>query len=340
MASKNPTEKKSNRQHLKTLSKNSSAHYLRSTGRVIKYGTVNFGRNIWLSVAATLVMTVTLLVLLITVVASAVLTQTADVMRDKIDITIYFAPGTSDDVLAKMQASMSADSNVKSVTVSNSEQELETFLADNADNEPLIETLKDRDMRATMLTTMQSTMRVKVYDVENLDSIKFIVDNDPIFVAYLDKEQEPTYDANRVEIATVTQWANVARNGGIILGAVFLVISVLVIFNTIRMAIFSRREEIYMMKLVGADKSFIRGPFLVEAQLSGIVSGLIAATLGLVGFIFLDPRLSAYGINMDFIENIIHSSSVVLYYLVMVAMGAIIGNVSARLAISKYLNRA
>jgi cell division protein FtsX len=65
---------------------------------------------------------------------------------------------------------------------------------------------------------------------------------------FTDKKMQPTYDVNRAEISTITSWARMARTGGIILAAVFLVISILIIFSTIRMAIFSRREEIYMMK--------------------------------------------------------------------------------------------
>ena len=193
------------------------------------------------------------------------------------------------------------------------------------------------DMRSTMISTMQSTMRLKVYDTENLDSIKNIVASDINFVKNLDETVEPTYDVNQAEIATITRWANIATTGGIALSAVFVVISVLVIFNTIRMAIFSRREEIYMMKLVGADGYFIRGPFLVEAQLSGVVSGLIASGLGYLGFHFLEPRLAKYGINIDTVKNILESNQIVLVIVAMVLAGAIIGTISARLAVHKYL---
>ncbi len=339
MTTKKKLEKQLTKKNLKTLTKNGRTKKARSVRRVVKYGAINFGRNIWLSTAATLVMTITLLALSITLVASVVLSETAATMRDKIDITLFFKPGTGKETLEVLKEVMANDPNVKSIETRTSEEEYANFLVENADNELLIETLEDptMDMRSTMISTMQSTMRLKVYDTENLDSIKNIVASDINFVKNLDETVEPTYDVNQAEIATITRWANIATTGGIVLSAVFVVISILVIFNTIRMAIFSRREEIYMMKLVGADGYFIRGPFLVEAQFSGLVSGLLASGLGYLGFHFLEPRLARYGINIDTVSNILESNKIILVILAMVVVGMLIGTLSARLAIQKYL---
>ena len=298
------------------MSKNTSVQKLRSTSRVFKYGAISFTRNIWLSVAATLVMSITLIILFITVIASGILASTADTMREKIDITIYLKPGTPTSTLSTMGATLSADDNVSSVSISTSEEEYESFLKENADNEDLLNALSDDsgEMRAKMIERMQSTIRIKVKNIDDLSSIKHIVSTDRNFVVNTDPSNPPTYDVNRAEIETITSWANIARNGGIVLSVVFLIISILVIFNTIRMAIFSRREEIYMMRLVGADNSFIRGPFLIEAQISGIISGIIATTVGYIGFKVLAPHLENYGINISFISNALDSSFLVIVY--------------------------
>ena len=248
-------------------------------------------------------MAITLIILFVTVVASVILTNTAEMMKDKIDITIYFKPNTSEEVLGELTEVISADKNVKSVSTSTSEQEYQKFLEENANSDEVLNVLDD-EMTALMIAKMQSTMRIKVHDVDNLDSIKGIVEGDELFVEYVDSEKAPTYDVNRAEISTITSWARIARTGGIILAAVFLVISVLIIFSTIRMAIFSRREEIYMMKLVGADKGFIRGPFLIEAEICGVIAGLIAATVSYFGFQFLAPKLTSYGIDVASINNV------------------------------------
>ena len=105
------------------------------------------------------------------------------------------------------------------------------------------------------------------------------------------------------------------------------------------MAIFSRREEIYMMKLVGADKGFIRGPFLVEAEICGVIAGLVAGTVSYFGFKVLSPKLAGYGIDVSQINDVLESNQLILVFLLFIAVGMLIGRVSARLAVHKYLNK-
>ena len=330
--------KKASKKNLRTMQKNRQHHVLRNQARIVKYGTKGFSRNIWLSTAATIVMSITLIILFITVVASVILTNTAEMMKDKIDITIYFKPSTSKEALGELEDTIRKDSNIKAVETSTSEDEYKKFLIENEGSDDILEIL-DTDMEKMMIDRMQATMRIKVYDVDNLDSVKDIVEHDELFVKYTDKEKAPTYDVNQAEITTITSWARIARTGGVMLAIVFLVISILIIFSTIRMAIFSRREEIYMMKLVGADKSFIRGPFLVEAEICGIIAGILAGTASYFGFRFLAPKLTNYGISVEQIDNVLESNQLILVFLVFIVIGVLIGRISARLAVSRYLNR-
>lgn len=336
--SKEQKLKKVSKKGLKTMQKNRNRHIVRNKARVVKYGTKSFGRNIWLSTAATVVMAITLIILFVTVVASVILTNTAEMMKDKIDITIYFKPNTSQEVLDGLKERISVDPNIKSVDVSTSEQEYEKFLKENEASNDILDVI-DSEMAEAMIAKMQATMRIKVYDVDNLDGIKQIVETDELFTANTDKNMAPTYDVNQAEINTITSWARIARTGGIILAVVFLVISILIIFSTIRMAIFSRREEIYMMNLVGADKGFVRGPFLVEAEICGIIAGIVAGTVSYFGFEFLSPKLDSYGINVSQINGILESNQLVLVFLVFIVAGALIGRISARLAVHKYLRK-
>ena len=331
--------KKTTRKNLRTIRKTNAKHPIREEGRILKYGTKGFTRNIWLSVAATAVMTITLIILFATVVASVILTNTAEMMREKIDITIYFKPNTSEKDLNKLSDIISKDSNIKSVVLSTSEQEYEKFVEENAGSDDILEVLDD-EMKALMISKMQATMRVKVYDVDNLDSIREIVETDETFQAALDTEMSPTYDVNQAEIATITSWARIARTAGLVLAGVFLAISILIIFSTIRMAIFSRREEIYMMRLVGADKRFVRGPFLVEAEICGVIAGALAATASYFGFEFLAPRLAGYGIDVTLISNILESNKLIFIYLIFIGLGVFIGRAAAHLAVGKYLHKS
>lgn len=330
--------KKASKKNLKVIQKSRGKHPVRTSGRVVKYGTKGFARNIWLSTAATVVMSITLIILFVTIAASAVLANTAQMMRDKIDITIYLKPNTDEETLTALADRITEDPNIKSVVISSSAQEYEKFIAENAESDDILNVLDD-EMQELMISKMQATMRIKVYDVSNLNSIREMVATDELFVENIDPNKEPTYDVNQAEIATITSWANIARTGGMILAVVFLVISILIIFSTIRMAIFSRREEIYMMKLVGADKGFIRGPFLVEAEICGLIAGVLAATVSYFGFMFLAPKLANYGINVNEILEVLESNQLILVYFVFIAIGVIIGRVSSWLAVAKYLHK-
>ena len=127
--------KKISKKSLRTMRRTHTKHPLREEGRILKYGTKGWARNIWLSMAATAVMAITMIILFVTVVASVILTNTAEMMRDKIDITIYLKPGTPEKVLNELSDIMSADKNVKSVSVSTSEDEYEKFIDEYADSD-------------------------------------------------------------------------------------------------------------------------------------------------------------------------------------------------------------
>lgn len=339
--SKKKTFSKENRlkqkENLKVLVENSDVGKMRNAGRIVKYGAAGFTRNIWLSIASTLVMTVTLVILMITIGASLILSSTAESLRQKIDIAVYFKPGTSIEVLENMADMVKTDPNVRSIDVADSAMGYMQYLQENQDNTELMDVLQDPEMSQIVLDTMNAVMNIKVYDPDDIEQLKNIIETTQIIQDNIDPEEKPTYDTNRNEIATISSWANIAKHGGLILGTVFLAISILMIFNTIRMAIFSRREEIYMMRLVGADNTFIRGPFLVEAQICGVISGLLSSTIAYAIYRLLIPNLASYGTDVSSVEMLMGTHNLVLVYLAMIAIGMMIGAISARLAMQKYL---
>lgn len=326
---------------LKTMSKNSRGNLMRNNLRILKYGVIGYGRNIWLSITSTFVMTLTLILLFVTIIASIILSSTADRMRDKIDITIFFRPGTEISTLQEMTDIIKKDSNVKSAEYSTSEQEYEKFVEETkkTGDVALLATLNDDEMKEVMLKSMQSTIRVKVYNADRLDNIKDIVNMNATFRENIDTKKEPTYNTNDTAIETIASWSNIAKTGGFALSGVFLIISILVIFNTIRMAIYSRSEEIYMEKLVGADNHFVRGPFLVEAMISGILAGIFSTIIGFLLFGFAAPKLTSYDIDISEISKVIYSPKMCLIALSLIFLGMIIAFSSSRLAVSKYLKR-
>ena len=338
---KNRTKKqiKTTKKNLRTMSRNGKSHKARSARRVIKYGAVGFARNIWLSIASTLVMTITIVIILVTFIASAILSSTADTLQEKIDVTIFLKPGTPATTLQQMSNLLMEDKNVRQVVASTSEDVFKKFVEENKDDEVLMKALDDEEMNALMIAAMQATLRVKVYDLDHTEKIKEIVESSELFNNNIDPEYPPTYDTNRTEIDTINTWADIANKTGWILSGVFIIISILVIFNTIRMAIFSRREEIYMMRLIGADRYFITAPFVIESQISGMLAGLIATTAVYFGYKAIAPGLKDYGVDISRISDIAETQKLVLVFIGACLVGMLIGALSAELAIKKYLSK-
>ena len=110
----------------------------------------------------------------------------------------------------------------------------------------------------------------------------------------------------------------------------------LIIFNTIRMAIFNRKEEIQMMKLIGADRSFIRGPFVVEAIVYGFIAAVIATSLGIGLLSLFAKNMQSWGIEIGPTVNLL-TDYIAVVLLGMILVGALIGTVSSLLATRRYL---
>lgn len=312
--------------------------WLLKQSRIFRYGVRNFTRNAWLTVAATAVMTITLLIIFATMVISQMLNSTVLSLREKIDISIYFNPETSDDTLRNLKGKMQLVENVRSVSVSSGQSEYNSYvnqIKDDPEKMKALTTLAESGIEPA--DNFPAVMHVKVNNLNSLDSIKTAVNEDPQIQKWLSPKRAPSYAGDQQDtINRIANWANFAQRAGFIAGTIFLVISILVIFNTIRMAIFSRRDEIEMMKSVGADSHFIRGPFLIEAEMYGFLAALVATALGYLLFIWIAPSLESYGVDVTEVHRLL-IDWVFLITVAMVAAGAAIGYISARLAVRKYL---
>lgn len=182
-----------------------------------------------------------------------------------------------------------------------------------------------------------AVITVKFHDPNNTSSVKNLMAKDPQFKTWLDNSQNST-DSTKIQQTTVDRLSavmNSVQRFGLIIVLLFLVISILIVFNTIRMAIFSRREEIDMMKAIGADQSFIRGPFLVEAEMYGAIAAVLALVIGYFAIGKILPGLGSYFTTIN--TQQIMGNWAWLVILAMVLVGVLIGGVSSRLAVRRYL---
>lgn len=299
--------------------------------RMCRYGVNNFSRNAWLTVAATAVMTITLLIVFVTLAARNTLVSSVDVIRDNVDMSIYVRTDIEDSAVETIRKDLKNLSSVREVSYISPEEARKNFAEASSTDPDTLSALNEATNRNP------GTFRVKLVDINDTSQLKTFVDSNDTFVANRDVNREPSFEGERrTAIENIGRWVEFADRVGIVGSVVFIGISSLIIFNTIRMAIFNRRDEIEMMKLIGADKSFIRGPFIVEAVVYGFIAALIATGLGIAGLYSLKDKLLSYQVAIEPTLNFVVMYSVFVL-LGMILLGALIGTISSLLATRRYL---
>lgn len=298
--------------------------------RMLRYGVNNFTRNAWLTVAATAVMTITLFVIFTSVVSRNVLIDTLSSLRDNVSMSIYMKTDTTKEDASKVAADLRKESSVLAVTIVSPDQARSKYIDENKTDVQSLEVIK----QAT--NQFPWTLDIKVQDINNTTQLADFVKTNQTFLAHQDPDHPPSFaGTRRATIESIGNAANFAQKIGIAVSAVFVIVSTLIIFNTIRMAIFNRREEIQMMKLIGAEKAFIRGPFVVEAIVYGFFAALIATGLGGAILYFATPGLKTYFQVQPTIDMLTAYAGFVL--LGMILIGALIGIISSLMATRRYL---
>lgn len=299
--------------------------------RMCRYGINNFSRNAWLTIAATAVMTITLLTVFVTISARNVLVDTVADIRDKVDMSIYVKTDISDGDVTTIQKKLKNLSTVRSVVYVSPEQARKEFAQASSKDVGTLNALNE----AT--NEFPGTFRVKILDINDTSQLQHFTDTNEIYKSNAYPNRPPSFAGERKSaIENIGRSVVFAQNAGLVASVVFMVISSLIIFNTIRMAIFNRRDEIQMMKLIGADRNFIRGPFVVEAMVYGFIAAILATGLGIALLLATQERLIQAGAAMQGTVAIV-TSYLPLVLLAMMLLGAVIGVISSLLATRRYL---
>jgi cell division transport system permease protein len=300
--------------------------------RMCRYGVSNFRRNAWLTVAATAVMTITLLVVFVTLAARNVLLDTVNDIRDKVDMSIYVQTNTNSDDVTTIENGLKAlKSSVRGVSYVTPEEARAAFAQANKSDAGTLNALNE----AT--NEFPGTIHIRPVDINKTSELRNFVTTDPTLKRDIDPNRAPSFAGNqKTAIDNIGRWVGFAEQAGLIASIIFIAISSLIIFNTIRMAIFNRRDEIQMMKLIGADRSFIRGPFIVEAVAYGVIAAVIATAIG-VGLLYTSKNaLLSDGVVIENTVKIATTDTVPLLFCMML-LGSVIGIISSLLATRRYL---
>lgn len=302
--------------------------------RMARYGANNFTRNMWLTTAATIVMALTLLVMFTTFIARSVLVETVEALRAKVEIPIYLKDDISDTEVKFLQNKLRAIPNVSKAEYISKEAARQKSVSEGSRDKELLEAIAELEGNP-----FPASIRVALKDPDKLEELKKLVTQDKTVTPLLnpEKRRKPVFESERGKsIQEIGRWATLAERSGLVLSTVFIVLSSLIVFNTIRMAIFNRREEINMMKLIGADRNFIRGPFVVEAVMYGFFAAILATSLGYIGLFMAKDKLAGAGLPINNIETML-IDFLPLVIVIMIVLGAIIGIISSTLAVRRYL---
>lgn len=299
--------------------------------RVIHTGIVNFMRNISLAIAAMAVMVVTLTIVLFSLVTNATFENTITQITNKIDISVFLKDSTSQSQTQMLIKELKALPNVKSVQYLSKDDALKQYEQQNAGNTQLLTAISETS------NPLPATILIKPVDLNKLADIKTFLSKSDVSALQSD---QPSYSGDRKEaIDKITHATDILREIGVVAIIVFAIICALIIFNTIQMAIFNRRDEIQIMRLLGASTWYIRGPFVVESAIYGIFSGLASIFIIYLAFQASSNALQASSLGLldiNYANNYFDNHFLVLLTIQLV-LGILLGAVSSVIATRRYL---
>ncbi len=293
--------------------------------RIVRAGYLSFRRNGWLSTATVLIMTLVLFVLGCMVFLSALTSTVIAELEDKVDISVYFKQDASEDAVLAVKHDLEALPSVSQVSYISRDKALADFKEKHRSNTLILDAINELGDNP-----LNASLNVKAKDSSNYAVInQFLLDkNYPV----VDKVN---YFENQLVIDRLGAILGTTRRLGALLIVFLAFIAVLVAFNTIRLAIYTMREEIGIMRLVGATQWFIRGPFLVTGVLYGGVAAVVTTLLFFPISWFISPKLAVLVPSFDVAHYLV--ANFWEFFGVMMLAGVGLGVISSFIAIRRYL---
>jgi cell division transport system permease protein len=300
------------------------------TKRIIRSGFVGFWRNAFVSIAAIFVMTVALFFVGSTMMLDKLLTVSLAQIQEKVDINVYFVVDAEQTAIEELQASLKALPDVAEVTFTSREEALAQFSERHKNDETImqgLEELGDNPLGASLSIRAKETSQYEgiaqfLTDKQNQEDLQA-----PLI-------DEVNFIKNKQAIDKLTNIIHAVERSTFIAMVVLVAASILITFNTIRLAIYTTREEISVMRLVGASNSFIRGPFMLQGVMYGVIAGILALLVLYPIALWLGPKTESF---FDFNLFTFFVSDFARLFGTLVGAGIALGMVSSLLAVARYL---
>jgi cell division transport system permease protein len=295
-------------------------------------GLKNFKRNGLVSWAAVLVVTITLSVITAIILLQAVLHFSLAQIKDKVDVTIYFTTDATEPQILLLKDSLLQLPEVADVTYTSAADALTLFQQRHANDYPTIQALAELGSNP-----LGAYLNVKTKEISQYETVANFLQSDNALASgpssIIDKVN---YNQNKLVIDRLDAIISGAQKLGFLLTLILIIISIIITFNTIRLTIFISKEEIGVMRLVGASEMGIRGPFMIEGAVYGVVATIITLLL-------FWPITLWFGHNMtDFLGLNVYDYYLTNFFQILIIVllsGMLLGVVSSFLAVRKYLNK-
>jgi cell division transport system permease protein len=296
--------------------------------RTLREGFQNFRRNGWLSVATISILTISLYLISLTFMIGVTADLLLKNVQEKINISIYFNPSVEESEIVDIKTTLRNYKEIKSIEYISKEQALEEFM-EMGNNDPAIKQALDEIGGNPLLASLV----IKANQVDQYDIINKAIEGSD----FREEVSRINYDKNKIIIERLNKIVAFAKEIGIILGIIFVLIAVLITFNAIRITIYSHKQEFEIERLVGASNLYIRMPFIFEGIFYGISASIVSAIM-----LLITAKLIS-----GFVQKAIDQGSLMSLYLsnfwqifgILFLMGILLGVISSFIAIRRYLKK-
>ena len=296
--------------------------------RILKFAVQGFFRNFWLSLVTITMMIMAILSMTLLVGINHIKDTTVQGLEQKVDISISMKPDVTREDVESLVHELEGLKEIKSVLIVTPEENLEIFRKNNADS-PIRDAL---DIFADDENPLSYSLVVQAFELNQYEDVLNFLDQDQ----YLDIAESSTLRDHKDIVDTIDNLSNVVNKYSWYVIAIFILISIIVIFNTVRMSIYTRKEEVMIMKLVGANNWFIRTPFLLESVFYGLAAIIIVMVIvyPLLDFV-IQPSINSYFSGLELSAYFKNNIFYIFGYQFLIL--AIINILSTAVAIKKYL---
>ena len=259
--------------------------------QIIVFAWQSFWRNFWLSVVTVSIIILALISINFLIILNVITDTALSVVKEKVDVSVYFRQEVTEPEVLEVQTFLSSLAEVQNINYISRQEALQAFRERHQADTLIIESLEELDDNP-----LGATLVIKAKEIEDYPAIIEVLDNS----RYTSLIADRNFEDNKSYISAITTFSKNVNTIGLVTSLIFIAISALIVFNTIRVTIYTHRQEINIMKLVGATNWFIRSPFLVESTLYGIVATILGIGLLYPLLNLAQPFMSGFFLNGEF----------------------------------------